>query len=59
METGESMSVPEKLEHLLKGLNQDLYWRVAPLISDHIDDTDKFLAAVNRFEMVFIKVEEH
>ena len=46
------MSVPEKLWHLLKGLNQDLYWGMAPLIPDHIDDTDKFLSAVNRFEMI-------
>ena len=51
-ETGESMSVPEKLEHLLNGLNQDLYWRMAPLIPDQIVDTDEFLSAVNRFEMI-------
>ena len=51
-ETGESMSVPEKLEHLLNGLNQDLYWRMVPLIPDQIVDTDEFLSAVNRFEMI-------
>ena len=51
-ETDESMSGPEKLEHLLKGLNQDVYWRMAPLIRDQIDDTDKFLSAVNRFEII-------
>ena len=40
------------LEHLLNGLNQDLYWRMAPLIPDQIVDTDEFLSAVNRFEMI-------
>ena len=51
-ETDESMSGPEKLEHLLKGLNQDVYWRMVPLIRDQIDDTDKFFSAVNRFEII-------
>ena len=46
------MSGPEMLKHLLKGLNQDVYWRMAPLIRDQIDDTDKFLSAVNRFEII-------
>ena len=45
-EAGESMSIPEKLEHLLKGLNQDLIIginsRMAPLIQDYMDDTDEF-----------------
>ena len=40
------MSIPEKLEHLLKGLNQDLIIginsRMAPLIQDYMDDTDEF-----------------